>query len=99
MFVVCVEFETHPDQADGFADLVGRNAALSLALEPGCHRFDVCRDRAAPHRFFLYELYDDLPAFEAHKGMAHFREFDAVTGPMVTHKAVSTYALLPPVAP
>ena len=51
------------------------NAKVSRETEPGCRQFDVCVE-ADTGRTFLYELYDDRAAFEAHLASAHFKAFD-----------------------
>ncbi|MBU2410521.1 MAG: antibiotic biosynthesis monooxygenase, partial [Gammaproteobacteria bacterium] len=71
-----VDFHIKPEQADAFAAAVTQNAASSLNDEPGCSRFDVCRDPAALGVFFLYELYEDAAAIAAHLASPHFRAFD-----------------------
>ena len=43
---------------------------------------------------FLYELYDDAAAFDAHRGMPHYRRFDAGTAAMIASKDVATWALV-----
>jgi hypothetical protein len=53
-----------------FHQAIVDNARLSLKPKPGCHRFDVCRDPGDPTLFFLYELYDDEAAFQAHLAVA-----------------------------
>ena len=37
---------------------------------------------------FLYEVYDDRAAFEAHLSMPHFKAFDAATADMIRSKTV-----------
>jgi quinol monooxygenase YgiN len=59
--------------------------ALAIA---GCRQFDVCVDPADKASVFLYEIYDDRGAFDAHLAAAHFKRFDAAVGPMVASKAV-----------
>ncbi len=93
MFVVTVAFTTAPDDHAAFLQLISHNAAQSLALEPGCHRFDVCTSPQRKGEVFLYELYTDAEAFENHKTMPHFQEFDSVSAPLVTGKQVATYIL------
>lgn len=94
MYVVAVWFEVRPEHAAAFRDAVLRNAAASLRDEPGCGRFDVCfADGGA--RCFLYELYDDRAAFDAHLATRHFAEFSAASEPMVTGKRLDTYELAP----
>lgn len=89
-----VDFEVLAERADEFADAICRNAHASVTDEPGCLRFDVCRDPQAGHRFFLYELYEDQAAIARHMASPHFLAFDAPTKPWVTHKAVRMQALV-----
>ncbi|WP_146346910.1 putative quinol monooxygenase [Phaeobacter marinintestinus] len=91
MYVVCVTFDINPDDIADFMPLMLENAHNSLTLEPDCHQFDVCRDPDRPDTVFLYELYTDRAAFDAHLNSAHFRSFDAKAAPMIAGKVVATY--------
>ena len=91
MYVVTVTFALNPGHAADFLPLMRRNAARSLADEPGCHQFDVCTDPEAPDTVFLYELYTDRAAFDAHLQADHFKSFDSTTRDMVSSKQVRTY--------
>ncbi|MEM1384246.1 MAG: putative quinol monooxygenase [Pseudomonadota bacterium] len=93
MYVVTVLFEVVADAAELFYARVRKQATDSLALEPGCQRFDVCRDDARPERFFLYEIYDDRAAFAAHLTSAHFKAFDAEVAPITLTKTVDSWRL------
>ena len=92
MFVVVVFFEPEPGRFDAFRDAIFENAALSRE-EPGCLQFDVCfsADRS---RCFLYEVYGDRAAFDAHCRTPHFLAFDRDSKPLVRSKRVETYDLL-----
>jgi quinol monooxygenase YgiN len=96
MFAVTVTFTLDPDRREDFLPLVRANAAASLRDEPGCHRFDVAEDPADPARIFLYELYTDAAAFEAHKATPHFHAFDTATRDMIRDKAVDSWQLAAP---
>ena len=93
MFVVTVTFEAYPERAVEFLARVHIQAADSLANEEGCHRFDVCIDPAQPERVFLYEVYSDAEAFQAHKATANFAAFDAEAGLMLRSKVVEIWEL------
>ena len=80
--VIVVDIETRPGAAEAFARLIAVNAAASRT-EPGCRQFDVCLDPAAPSRVFLYEIYDDDAAFEAHMQAPHYLEFAAAAKPLL----------------
>ena len=87
MFVVTVAFRSVPDRAADFL--------AALRDEPGCHRFDVCTDPGDPAAFFLYELYTDADAFEAHKATPHFTAFDALVRDWTAEKTVKILTLDP----
>jgi (4S)-4-hydroxy-5-phosphonooxypentane-2,3-dione isomerase len=43
--------------------------------EPGCVMYQVHRHKTEPRRFFIYELYKDDAALEAHRAAAHFLQY------------------------
>ena len=94
MFVVTVTFVASPGHAEVFRERVRRQASDSLSREAGCHRFDVCADPETPGRIFLYELYSDEAAFQAHLETRHFRDFDRDVATWVEDKTVATWTLL-----
>lgn len=94
MYVIAVDFNIHAEHLVNFMPLMLENARVSRETEGGCRRFDVCSDPAQPERVFLYELYDDRAAFEAHLAAAHFKAFDAAAKDMVASKTVHAYQLV-----
>lgn len=88
MYVIVVNFEVRPDRLDEFLPLMTENANRSVRDEPRCRQFDVCTDPDAPHHIFLYEIYDDRAAFDAHLASPHFTHFDQATRDMVASKTV-----------
>jgi len=88
MFAVTVLFELHPGQMDAFLPRMVENAKTSLETEAGCHQFDVCRNE---DQVFLYEIYEDRAAFDAHLETAHFKAFDTAVALMILQKEVQTY--------
>ena len=96
MYVIIVDFEIDPDQIGAFLPLMAENAAASARDEPGCRQFDVCQDPDNPARMFLYEVYDDRAAFDAHLATPHFIAFDEATTGMIISKTVRPLALLRP---
>ena len=96
MFAVTVTFEVKPGHEAEFLARVKRQAAESLAREPGCHQFDVCRPAARADTVFLYEIYSDEAAFQAHMETAHFKDFNATVATWVLDKRVQTWLRVPP---
>jgi autoinducer 2-degrading protein len=91
MIAVTVAFRADPSRADAFREAVLLQARNSLAAEERCRRFDVCLHPEDPARIFLYELYDDDEAFEAHLRTPHFLDFDAKVRGWLLEKQVSRW--------
>lgn len=83
-----VQFDIKPDFVERFESALMQNAVTSLNEEPGCKFFDVCRDPADPTVFFLYELYENQEAIQAHMRSRHFLEFSELVKDWVSHKTV-----------
>jgi len=88
MYVVIVDFRIKPERLAEFMPLMLENARASRETEPGCRVFDVCVDPKEKTSVFLYEVYDDRAAFDAHLAASHFKRFDAAVAAMVASKAV-----------
>lgn len=88
MLALIVEFRIKPAFIDAFERAIAANARASVETEPGCRQFDVCRDPADPALFFLYELYDDEAAIQAHLQSAHFLQMDRLSAAWVDSKTV-----------
>lgn len=91
MYAVCVTFDIRPDAFAAFVLRIQRQAADSLALEPGCHHFDVWTDDVRTSAVYLYEFYTDRRAFEDHLASSHFKDFERETQDMIVSKHVETW--------
>ncbi len=96
MYVVTVEFDIKAEQLDEFRAQMIANATASREREPGCRQFEVCADPAKPQAIYLYEVYDDRAAFDAHLASEHFKTFDRIVAPWIASKAVRIYERLDP---
>ena len=88
MLALVVEFRIEPAHVAAFEAAIIANARASRDTEPGCRQFDVCRDPADPGLFFLYELYDDDAAIQAHLRTPHYLHMEATTASWVQGKVV-----------
>jgi quinol monooxygenase YgiN len=93
MLVVTVRFDAAAGWEEAFLTRVRRQAADSLAREPGCSRFDVCTPEAGAGQVLLYEIYDDAAAFDLHLKSEHFLAFNAETAGWTTSKTVERWLL------
>lgn len=88
--VVLVEFRLHPGKAEAFRPIVMANAQASVRDEPGCRRFDVltAEPDGDPDTVWLYEIYDDATAFDAHVASPHFKRFAEAAEPLIAARRV-----------
>jgi (4S)-4-hydroxy-5-phosphonooxypentane-2,3-dione isomerase len=96
MLTIVVAFHVHPAHVQAFRQAIVANAGQSLAIEAGCRQFDVCCDPDDATLCFLYELYDDEAAFQAHLQSPHYLQMSALTADWVASKQVWRYQRLHP---
>ena len=89
MYTITVSFELKPGAQDQFLPLITENAQQSRSQEPGCVVFDVCIVPSKRDYVFLYEVYRDRAAFDAHLASDHFKIFDRRTSDLVVQKKVA----------
>jgi quinol monooxygenase YgiN len=87
-YVVTVDFRLQPGAMKAFMPLMLENAERSRTDEPGCDRFDVLVPAGETDRVFLYEIYRDEAAFQAHLQTPHFKAFNAASKAHIKERAV-----------
>lgn len=75
MIALIVTVNIKPGFKEPFmASLMG-DARGSNNDEPGCLRFDVLQDNEDSNRIYLYEVYRDEAAVEAHRAAPHYTKW------------------------
>jgi quinol monooxygenase YgiN len=95
MYVVTVHFQARKGQEQAFLEAMKQQARNSLEREDACLQFDVCTAPGDPGHIFLYEVYSDEAAFQAHLETAHFHEFNEATADWLESKQVDTWHRVP----
>lgn len=72
MLAIFVTIDIREGFRDRFIAESHGDARGSVENEPGCYRFDILEDPGDPNRFYLYEVYADEAAFEAHQTYPHY---------------------------
>ena len=72
MIALMVTIQIKPEHQKAFIKSMLDDAIGSNRDEPGCLRFDVIQDKKDPNRIYLYEVYKDEAALEAHRNAPHF---------------------------
>lgn len=82
-FVLNVTMKIKPGMRKAFLPIIRENAQSSARDEPGCQQFDVLVPEDDINTVYLYEVYNNLAAFEAHREMPHYKKFGEEGRPMV----------------
>ena len=93
-FAITVDFTLKPGALASFRRLIDKNAVDSCIRELGCQRFDVLVPNESGDKVFLYEIYDDRAAFDAHLKTPHFDVFNRESEPLVLTKNVIQYTVV-----
>ena len=72
MIGLIVTINIKPEHKDAFMASLEGDGRGSNNDEPGCLQFDVLQDTEDANRIFLYEIYRDDAALEAHRAAPHF---------------------------
>ena len=89
-------FTARPGREEQVAGLL-RELAAAVRREPGNLRFDPYTQVARPAEFFVFEVYRDEAAFQAHLGADHGARFNAALADLILEDA-SVLSWLHPVA-
>ena len=87
LYVNSVDLDIAPGQIDSFLAALRENGAEAVK-EPGCREFNIHVQANDPNHVFIYEVYDNAAALEAHRATAHFKKYAAATGSMVAKRNV-----------
>ena len=88
MYCIVVKTELKPGKREAFLQTMLPNAEASVSLEAGCHVFDILEAQEEPDTFYLYEIYADEDALQAHKQTDHYRESRAVVNELIARQSV-----------
>ena len=84
MPVLIISMRVKSDCEARFVEEISRNAEASLADEPGCLRFDVCRVIDDPGAYVLYEVYSDDQALDYHRMTPHYEAWRTVASTVLS---------------
>lgn len=87
LFVNAVHLDIKPADMPKFMEAIKENGAASVH-EPGCRTFNIHVSASDPNHVFLYEVYDNAAALDAHRQTPHFKKYAATTKDMVAKRDV-----------
>jgi (4S)-4-hydroxy-5-phosphonooxypentane-2,3-dione isomerase len=84
-YVNAVDLDIVPAEREKYMEAIKENGATSVK-EPGCRQFDIHVLASNPNHVFLYEVYDNEAAYQAHRTTDHFKKYAAATANMVAQR-------------
>jgi (4S)-4-hydroxy-5-phosphonooxypentane-2,3-dione isomerase len=84
-YINAVDIDVVPGQIDAYLAALKENGAAAVT-EPGCHEFNITVSPKDPNHVFIFEVYDNAAAFEAHRATDHFKKYAAATKDMVAKR-------------
>jgi quinol monooxygenase YgiN len=85
--VNAIDLDIAPAEIDKYLAAIKENGAASVK-EPGCREFNIMVSATNPNHVFLFEVYDNDAAVQAHRTTEHFKKYAATTANMVTARNV-----------
>lgn len=82
-----VEYDVVPGQIAALKE----NAVASVK-EPGCRELDIAVSQKDPNHVFIFEVYNDAAAAEAHTATDHFKKYKAATAGMTSKREARSYS-------
>ena len=93
LYINAVDLVIVPSEMPKYLEAIKENAANAVK-EPGCREFNVTVLASNPNHVFLYEVYDNEAALEAHRQTEHFKKYAAATKGMVADRSVRAMSVI-----
>ncbi len=88
MLVLMVDIRVKPGREGDFIAAVREDGEGTTTREEGNLQFSAVQDSDDPGRFFLFEVYRDEAALEAHRQTAHFLKYREATAGLLAEETV-----------
>jgi (4S)-4-hydroxy-5-phosphonooxypentane-2,3-dione isomerase len=85
LHISAVDTDVVPGQIDAYLAALKENGAAAVN-EPGCREFDITVSQKDPNHVFIFEVYDNTAALDAHRATDHFKKYVAATKDMIAKR-------------
>ncbi len=93
LYINAVDIDVVPGQIDNYLAALKENAAASVQ-EPGCHAFNIAVSQKDTNHVFIFEVYDNAAALDAHRQTDHFKKYATTTKDMVAKREAHPLSLV-----
>jgi len=87
LYINAVDLDINPADIDKFLAALRVNGAAAVQ-EPGCREFNITVSQKDPNHVFIFEVYDNAAALDAHRATDHFKAYAAATKEMIAKRDV-----------
>ena len=87
LYINAVDLDINPADIDKFLAALKVNGAAAVQ-EPGCREFNITVSQKDPNHVFIFEVYDNAAALDAHRATDHFKAYAAATKEMIAKRDV-----------
>lgn len=93
VWINAVDLDIAPDQMAKYLEAIKENGAASVK-EPGCREFNITVLANNPNHVFLFEVYDNEAAMNAHRNTDHYKKYQATAANMVTGRNIRVLSMV-----
>jgi len=90
LYISAVDIDVVPGQVDAYVAALKENGAAAVN-EPGCREFNITVSQKDPNHVFIFEVYDNAAALDAHRATDHFKKYVATTKDMIAKREVRPF--------
>jgi (4S)-4-hydroxy-5-phosphonooxypentane-2,3-dione isomerase len=88
LYVNAVDIDVVPGKIENYLTAIKEVGAASIKSEPGCSEFDITVSQKDPNHLFIFEVYENAAAFDAHLKSDHYKKYAATAKDVVAKREV-----------
>jgi autoinducer 2-degrading protein len=88
LYINAVDIDVVPGRVENYLAAIKEVGAATIKTEPGCSEFDITVSQKDPNHLFIFEVYDNAAAFEAHLKTDHYKKYAATAKDIVAKREV-----------
>lgn len=86
LYINAVDIDVVPGQVENYLRALKENGAAAVQTEPGCREFNITVSQSNRNHVFIFEVYDNAAALDAHRQTDHFKKYAATTKDMIAKR-------------
>jgi autoinducer 2-degrading protein len=88
LYINAVAIDVAPGQIENYLAAIKEVGAATIKTESGCSEFDITVSQKDPNHVFVFEVYENAAAFDAHLKSDHYKKYAATAKDIVAKREV-----------